>query len=79
MLFISIAPIYKGIIDLYKNFDNIAFYRIAGDTYTTRYAAELGVYLLLGVLSFLYYKKIYIRILLICYVLQLNHFILLQR
>ena len=67
MLFISIAPIYKGIIDLYKNFNNIAFYRIAGDTYTTRYAAELGIYLLLGVLSFLYYKKIYIRILLICY------------
>ena len=67
MLFISIAPIYKGITDLYKNFDNIASYRIAGDTYTTRYAAELGIYLLLGVLSFLYYKKIYIRILLICY------------
>ena len=62
MLFISIAPIYKGIIDLYKNFDNITFYRIAGDTYTTRYAAELGIYLLLGILSFLYYKKIYIKI-----------------
>ena len=68
MLFISIAPIYKGIIDLYKNFDNITFYRIAGDTYTTRYAAELGIYLLLGVLSLLYYKKIYIRILLTCYI-----------
>ena len=68
MLFISIAPIYKGIIDLYKNFNNIAFYRIAGDTYTTRYAAELGIYLLLGVLSLLYYKKIYIRILLTCYI-----------
>ena len=68
MLFISIAPIYKGIIDFYKNFDNITFYRIAGDTYTTRYAAELGIYLLLGVLSLLYYKKIYIRILLTCYI-----------
>ena len=61
MLLISIAPIYKGIIDLYKNFDNIASYRIAGDTYTTRYAAELGIYLLLGILSFLYYKKIFLH------------------
>ena len=69
MLFISIAPIYKGIIDLYKNFDNIASYRIAGDTYTTRYAAELGIYLLLGIFSFLYYKKIYIKILLTCYMI----------
>ena len=69
MLLISIAPIYKGIIDLYKNFDNIASYRIAGDTYTTRYAAELGIYLLLGILSFLYYKKIYIKILLTCYMI----------
>ena len=69
MLFISIAPIYKGIIDLYKNFDNIASYRIAGDTYTTRYAAELGIYLLLGILSFLYYKKVYIKILLTCYMI----------
>ena len=69
MLLISIAPIYKGIIDLYKNFDNIASYRIAGDTYTTRYAAELGIYLLLGIFSFLYYKKIYIKILLTCYMI----------
>ena len=69
MLFISIAPIYKGIIDLYKNFDNITFYRIAGDTYTTRYAAELGIYLLLGFFSFFYYKKIYVKILLACYTL----------
>ena len=69
MLLISIAPIYKGIIDLYKNFNNIASYRIAGDTYTTRYAAELGIYLLLGILSFLYYKKIYIKILLTCYMI----------
>ena len=69
MLFISIAPIYKGIMDLYKNFDNISSYRIAGDTYTTRYAAELGIYLLLGILSFLYYKKVYIKILLTCYMI----------
>ena len=69
MLFISIAPIYKGIIELYKNFDNISSYRIAGDTYTTRYAAELGIYLLLGILSFLYYKKVYIKILLTCYMI----------
>ena len=65
----TIAPIYKGIIDLYKNFDNISSYRIAGDTYTTRYAAELGIYLLLGILSFLYYKKVYIKILLTCYMI----------
>ena len=69
LLLISISSIYKGIIELYKNFDNISSYRIAGDTYTTRYAAELGIYLLLGILSFLYYKKVYIKILLTCYMI----------
>ena len=68
LLIISLPPIYKGVLDFYKNYDMISYYRISGNTYTTTYAAELGIYLLLGTFSFLYYKKIYIKLLLLLYI-----------
>ena len=67
LLLISIPSIYNGIIDTYKNLDIISTYRIVGNTSTPKYAAEIGIYLLLGFFSFFYYKKIYIKILLACY------------
>ena len=67
LLLISISSIYKGIIDVYEHLDVIAFYRIVGNTSTPKYAAELGIYLFLGLFSCIYYKNICIKIILACY------------
>ena len=68
LLIISLPSMYRGIVDFYKHYNVITQYRIEGNTYTTKYAAELGVYLLLGIFSIVYYKKIYIKLLLIPYI-----------
>ena len=68
LLIISLPSIYKGIVDFYKHYNEISWYRLEGNTYTTKYAAELGMYLLLGIFSIVYYKKIYIKLLLIPYI-----------
>ena len=68
LLIISLPSMYRGIVDFYKHYNVITQYRIEGNTYTTKYAAELGVYLLLGIFSIIYYKKIYIKLLLIPYI-----------
>ena len=69
LIALSLSSIYKGILELYEHYSSITGYRIAGGTYTTKYAAELGVYFLLGVFSIAYYKKIYIRLLLVPYII----------
>ena len=68
LLIISLPSMYKGIVDFYKHYNEISWYRLEGNTYTTKYAAELGMYLLLGIFSIIYYKKIYIKLLLIPYI-----------
>ena len=69
LIIISFPSMYKGILDFYKHYNVIVQYRIEGDTYTTKYAAEIGIYLLLGIFSAIYYKKIYIKLLLVLYIL----------
>ena len=68
LLIISLPSMYKGVVDFYKHYNEISWYRLEGNTYTTKYAAELGMYLLLGIFSIIYYKKIYIKLLLIPYI-----------
>ena len=68
LLIISLPSMYRGVVDFYKHYNVITQYRIEGNTYTTKYAAELGMYLLLGIFSIVYYKKIYIKLLLIPYI-----------
>ena len=68
LLIISLPSMYRGIVDFYKHYNEISWYRLEGNTYTTKYAAELGIYLLLGIFSIIYYKKIYIKLLLIPYI-----------
>ena len=68
LLIISLPSMYKGIVDFYKHYNEISWYRLEGNTYKTKYAAELGIYLLLGIFSIIYYKKIYIKLLLIPYI-----------
>ena len=69
LIIISLPAMYKGAFDFYKHYNELGWYRIEGSTYTTKYAAEIGIYLLLGIFSFAYYKKIYIRLLLLPYIL----------
>ncbi|MCL4580952.1 polymerase [Fusobacterium nucleatum YWH7199] len=69
LIIISFPSMYKGILDFYKHYNVIAQYRIEGNTYTTKYAAEIGIYLLLGIFSIIYYKKNYIKLLLVPYIL----------
>ena len=69
LIAISLPSMYKGVLDFYKNYAVISQYRIEGTSYTTKYAAEVGIYLLLAIFSFAYYKKIYIRLLLLPYIL----------
>ena len=68
LLIISLPSMYRGVVDFYKHYNEISWYRLEGNTYTTKYAAELGMYLLLGIFSIIYYKKIYIKLLLIPYI-----------
>lgn len=68
LIMISLPPMYKGVLDFYSHYSEIHFYRIAGNTYTTKYAAELGMYLLLGIFSITYYKKVYTKLLLLLYI-----------
>ena len=69
LIIISLPAMYKGTFDFYKHYNELGWYRIEGTSYTTKYAAEIGIYLLLGIFSFAYYKKIYIRLLLLPYIL----------
>jgi len=69
LIIISLPAIYKGALDFYKHYNEIGWYRVEGTSFTTKYAAEVGIYLLLGIFSFAYYKKIYIRLLLLPYIL----------
>lgn len=63
LIFFSLPPMYRGFKDIYLNFDAVTsfVYRIRGGTYTTHYAEELGIYLLIGIFALLYYKKIYLK------------------
>ena len=66
-LLISIQPLVKGILDMYNHLNEIGSYRTSGDSYTTKYAAELGIYFILGIFCIILYKPIYIKLLGIIY------------
>ena len=68
LIIISLPAMYKGALDFYKHYNEIGWYRVEGTSFTTKYAAEVGIYLLLGIFSFAYYKKIYIKLLLLPYI-----------
>lgn len=67
MLF-SLESIFRGIRDAYINYNVLSWYRISGETYTTVYAGELGLYVLIGIVAFLYYKEIYKKVICSLYI-----------
>lgn len=66
MLF-SLESIFRGLKEMYKNYEILNWYRIGGGNYTTIYAGELSLYVLIGVIAFLYYKEIYKKLLCLMY------------
>lgn len=66
MLF-SLESIFRGLKEIYKNYEILNWYRIGGGNYTTIYAGELSLYVLIGVIAFLYYKEIYKKLLCLMY------------
>ncbi|WP_304206449.1 O-antigen ligase [Fusobacterium perfoetens] len=64
----SLGAIIRGLEDMYIHKENLAWYRLAGGTYTTIYAGEIGIYFILGILAMLVYKKMYVKLLYIIYI-----------
>lgn len=57
LIMLSIPSIYRGLMDVFIHYKELYDYRIGGKTYTSRYQLETGIYFLLGLFSFFYYKK----------------------
>ncbi|MBC2852544.1 O-antigen ligase [Cetobacterium sp. 2G large] len=58
----SLDALYRGIMDIYINWNHLSWYRISGKTYTTIYAGEIGIYVVIGIISIFIYKNIYLKI-----------------
>ncbi|MDY4011912.1 MAG: O-antigen ligase family protein [Fusobacterium gastrosuis] len=67
LLLITISPMIYGIRDFIENYNILDGYRLHGDSYTTKYALDLGIYFLIGFFSFIYYKNKYLKVLLLLY------------
>lgn len=58
----SLDALYRGVMDIYINWNHLNWYRISGKTYTTIYAGEIGIYVMIGIISIFLYKNIYLKI-----------------
>lgn len=67
LLLITISSMIYGIRDFIENYNILDGYRLHGDSYTTKYALDLGIYFLIGFFSFIYYKNKYLKVLLLLY------------
>ncbi|MCJ8341343.1 MAG: O-antigen ligase family protein [Cetobacterium sp.] len=59
----SLGSVYRGVEDIIKHKKILSYYRIAGGTFTTVYAMEIGIYILLGIFGIILFKKIYFKFL----------------
>lgn len=60
--FFSLGALYRGLMEIYTHWNQLDYYRISGRTYTTIYAGEIGIYIIIGVISIFIYKNIYLKI-----------------
>lgn len=79
LIFITIPGIAYGLKDVYINYEILSEYRIAGTSYTTIYALELGMYFLIIYFSFFYYKNRFIKFILLSYIAIISVLILLTQ
>lgn len=56
-MFFSLGSIYRGLKDIYIHRNILSDYRVAGGTYTTVYALEIGIYILIGIFAYFIYKN----------------------
>lgn len=68
LIIFSFDNIYKGYLDIWDNREKLVWYRIDGGQYTTVFAAEIGLYIIIGVIGLIYYKKYYHKILMLIYI-----------
>ena len=64
---LSFGCIERGLKDIYIHKDQLNWYRVAGYTYTTVYAAEIGLFCIFGFLAIQLYKNKYVKSLYIFY------------
>ncbi|MDO4690975.1 MAG: O-antigen ligase family protein [Fusobacterium sp.] len=69
LFLLTLPPIFRGLIDLIRNYEILDLYRLEGRTYTTSYALELGIYFIIILFILCYYKNKYIRFLSFFYIL----------
>lgn len=69
LFLLSLPAIFRGLIDLIKNYKILSFYRLEGGTYTTSYALELGIYFIIILFILYHYKNKYIRFLSALYII----------
>lgn len=77
LILMSASGIFRGLKEVYLNYEKLSWYRIEGGTYTTVYAAELGIYLLIGIIALLYYKEKYKKICSLIYIV-INLFLIIS-
>lgn len=65
--FFSVESIVRGFLDLWEHKDQVEWYRLAGRSYTTIYAGEMGLFFVIGFLCILIYKNRYIKMAYIVY------------
>lgn len=58
---LSFGCIERGLKDIYLHREYLDWYRVAGETYTTIYAAEIGLFFIFGFLAIQIYKNKYIK------------------
>lgn len=68
ILLMTVPGILRGIKEILENVDKLLYYRIHGGGYTTIYAGEIGLYIIIGVILFFYYEKWYFKLLMLGYI-----------
>lgn len=68
ILLMTVPSIVRGIREIIANTDKLLYYRIHGGVYTTVYAGEIGLYIIVGIILFSYYEKWYFKFLMLGYI-----------
>lgn len=68
ILLMTVPSMLRGIKDILANTDKLLYYRIHGGMWTTIYAGEIGLYIIIGVILFFYYEKWYFKFLMLGYI-----------
>lgn len=68
ILLMTVPSMLRGIKEILANTDKLLYYRLQGGGYTTIYAGEIGLYIIIGIVLFFYYEKWYFKFLMLGYI-----------